>query len=71
MACRWREPGRNAVYLGVPAFTRPTRARSIRVCPGAIAVRPMIMVIPQLICCGITMKTEITRDHAVPWARVR
>jgi hypothetical protein len=29
----------------------------------------MIMVIPQLICCGITMKTEITRDHAVPWAR--
>jgi hypothetical protein len=29
----------------------------------------MIMVIPQLICCGITMKTEINRDHAVPWAR--
>jgi hypothetical protein len=27
------------------------------------------MVIPQLICCGITMKSEITRDHAAPGAR--
>jgi hypothetical protein len=29
----------------------------------------MIVVIPQLICCGITMKSEILRDHDAPLAR--
>jgi hypothetical protein len=28
----------------------------------------MIVVIPQLICCGITTKSEILRDHDVPLA---
>jgi hypothetical protein len=29
----------------------------------------MIVVIPQLICCGITTKSEILRDHDAPLAR--
>jgi len=29
----------------------------------------MIVEIPQLIWCGITMKSEITLDHAAPGAR--
>jgi hypothetical protein len=29
----------------------------------------MIMSIPQLICCGIDMKTEILHDHAAQCAR--
>jgi hypothetical protein len=28
----------------------------------------MIMEIPQLICCGISMKSEILSDHAAPRA---
>jgi hypothetical protein len=36
------------------------------VCPGVIAVRPMIVVIPQLICCFISMKTEIPHDYGAP-----
>jgi hypothetical protein len=28
----------------------------------------MIMVIPQLISCGITMKSEILDDYAAPFA---
>jgi len=33
---------------------------------GAIAVRPMIVVIPQLICCFISTKTEIPHDYRAP-----
>jgi hypothetical protein len=29
----------------------------------------MITEIPQRICCGISMKTEILSDHAAPCAR--
>jgi hypothetical protein len=29
----------------------------------------MIVVIPQLICCGISTKSEILRDHDAPLAR--
>ena len=36
------------------------------VCPGGIAVRPMIVVIPQLICCFISTKTEIPNDYGTP-----
>ena len=36
------------------------------VCRGAIAVRPMIVVIPQLICCFISMKAEIPHDYGAP-----
>jgi hypothetical protein len=38
-------------------------------CPGGTAARPMIMEIPQLICCFISMKTEIPVDQAAPGAR--
>ena len=31
-----------------------------------IAVRTMIVVIPQLICCGISTKTEIAHDYGTP-----
>src|SRR3984893_12263588 len=44
-------------------------ARSVRIVPGAIAVRPMIVVIRQLISCGITTKTKIRHAHAAPRAR--
>ena len=37
-------------------------------CPGAIAARPMIAVILQLICCVISMIKEISLDHAAPGA---
>ena len=36
------------------------------VCPGGIAARTMITVIPQLICCGTTTKTEIPHDYGAP-----
>jgi hypothetical protein len=43
----------------------PGRACPFRpVCQGSIAARTMIVVIPQLICCGISTKSEITLDHA-------
>ena len=35
-------------------------------CPGGIAARTMIVVIPQLICCFISTKTEITHDYGTP-----
>lgn len=38
-------------------------------CLGDIAARTMIMLIPQLICCGIHMIKEISLDHAPPGAR--
>ena len=38
-------------------------------CPAGTAARPMIMSIPQLISCGISMKSEIVLDHAAPGAR--
>ena len=38
-------------------------------CPAGTAARPMIMSIPQLISCGISMKSEILLDHAAPGAR--
>jgi len=49
--------------MGAPA-SAPGRACPFRlVCPGVIAARPMIVVIPQPICCFISMKTEIPRDY--------
>jgi hypothetical protein len=45
----------------------PARACPFRpVCSGAIAARPMIVVIPQLICCFISTKTEIPHDYGTP-----
>jgi len=45
----------------------PSRACPFRpVCPGIIAVRIMIVVIPQLICCFISTKTEIQHDYGAP-----
>jgi hypothetical protein len=38
-------------------------------CSGAIAARTMIMVIPHLISCGITMKSEIMLDRAAARGR--
>ena len=49
--------------MSAPAFA-PGRACPFRpVCPGVIAARTMIVVIPQPICCFISMKTEIPRDY--------
>ena len=45
----------------------PGRACPFRpVCPGGMAARTMIVVIPQLICCFISTKTEITHDYGAP-----
>ena len=45
----------------------PSRACPFRpVCPDVIAAQTMIMVIPQLICCFISTKTEITHDYGAP-----
>jgi hypothetical protein len=45
----------------------PGRACPFRsVCPGVIAARTMIVVIPQLICCFISMKIEIPHDYGAP-----
>jgi len=53
----------NAINLGALA-SAPDRACPFRpVCPGGIAARTMIVVIPQLICCFISTKTEILHDY--------
>jgi len=55
--------------LGPPRLpaSAPGRACPFRpVCPGGIAARTMIMVIPQLICCFISTKTEIPHDYGPP-----
>ena len=44
----------------------PDRVRYVRVCPGGTGARTMIMWIPQLISCGIHMKSEILSDDARP-----
>ena len=61
--------GHNAINLGAPRLlaSAPGRACPFRpVCPNIIAVRPMIVVIPQLICCFISTKTEIAHDYGAP-----
>ncbi len=44
----------------------PARARFVRVVPGETAARTMIMWIPQLISCGIHMKSEIPLEPSRP-----
>jgi hypothetical protein len=59
-------PGNGNAGKALPAAA-PGRACPFRpVYPGGIAVRTMIVVIPQLICCFISTKTEIPYDYGAP-----
>jgi hypothetical protein len=59
---QWRPIGRARLRPGLLACF-------VRIVPAALAARTMIMWIPQLIRCGIHMKSEIPVDRAAAGAR--
>src|ERR1700730_5185746 len=61
-------PLTKAVPDCTPCHCMPVLSRIVPTACGPAHDRPIFVEIPQLICCFISTKREIPRDHAAPGA---